>query len=88
MNFLRQIKELLDEYDCTDNNVKISVWTDELAVYIQDKEIGISVFPSKNRVVFDTEGYDYQLGANELMVLSQVMSILCARMDEIKELTK
>jgi hypothetical protein len=91
MNFLREIKNILDENDMIDNCVKVSIWTDEMAVYLWDKEVGISVIfdnPGDKQVYFDTEGLDFELNTQEMKIISQVMEILVDNLDEIKALTK
>ena len=68
--------------------VKLSVFLDELAVYITEKEFGISVFPKESKVVLDVEGYDWQLNPYQVQLIGKVMDVLYYNMKEIAEWTE
>jgi hypothetical protein len=84
MNIIEQIRNIMN-----DNNsvVKLSVWTDEMAVYLWEKEVGISIFPKQNKVIFDVEGYDFKLDCGQMMIMAKVMEVLLNNMDELKRMT-
>jgi hypothetical protein len=84
MNVVEQVRHIMN-----DNNqvVKFSFWTDEMAVYLWEKEVGISIFPKENKVLFDTEGYEFKLDCGQMMILAKVMEVLYDNMDELKRMT-
>jgi len=67
--------------------VKFSFWTNEMTVYLWEEEVGIVIFPKENKVIFDTEGYDFKLNCENMMILAKVMEVLLKNMDEIKKMT-
>ena len=85
MNFIRHIREIIND-NC--QVVKIALWSNEMAVYLWESEIGISVFPETGKVIFDVEGFNYQLDCGQMNIISRVMTVLLDNMEEIKQLTK
>jgi hypothetical protein len=85
MNFIREIREAID-----DNNepVRFAFWENEMAVYIGDREIPISVLAKEGKVVLDVEGYDWALDCGQVQTIGKIMEILLDNMEEICYLTK
>jgi hypothetical protein len=72
------IKKLLD---CLDGHwVKVGIFgNSELAFYVGEREIPISVFLHRNgshSIVLDVEGYSWSLRTEEVIELGVVMSLL------------
>ena len=87
MNFIREIREIIGD---NVEVVKFAFWKDEMAVYVWEKEIPISVFPKLGYggVVLDADGYSWKLTAFQVLQLGKIMEILQNNIEEIKELTK
>lgn len=87
MSFISDVRKI------TGDNVepiKVAVWLDEMAIYVGEKEVPISIFPNEfgdKRVVLDTEGYDWKLKARQTLILGQIMEYCHEHMDEIREMT-
>lgn len=84
MSIIEQVRHIMND-NC--EVVRFAFWTDEMAVYLWEKEVGISIFPKENKVVFDTDGYDFQLDCGQMMIFAKVMEVLYDSMDEIKRMT-
>ena len=87
MNFIKEIIDVIDDrVEC----VKFAFWSDELAVYIWEKEIPISVFPKElngyGRVILDVEGYDWKLTTYQIIQLGKIMQILQDNIEEIRKM--
>jgi hypothetical protein len=88
MNFIRKIKETIDD-NC--ETFKVAFFPDEMAVYLWEKEVPISVFVNQtgdqDSVVLDIEGYDWKLTTYQVKKIGEVMQILLDSMEEIREIT-
>lgn len=89
MNFIENIRNAIGD---NMEVVKFAFWNKEMAVYLWEEEIPISVFPfqesSYDNVVLDVEGYDWKLTAFQVEKIGVVMNILRESITEIRELTK
>jgi hypothetical protein len=88
MNFIRKIKEAINDNRET---FKVAFFPSEMAVYVWEEEIPISVFLDRadfNNVVLDVEGYAWQLTTYKVQKLGEIMEILFESMDEIREVMK
>jgi hypothetical protein len=84
MNIVERIRKIMND---NEQVVKFSFWTDEMTVYLWEEEVGITIFPKENKVIFDTEGYEFKLDCGQIMILAKVMEVLYDNMDEIKRMT-
>jgi len=89
MNFIREIREIIDDRN---EVVKFAFWNHEMAVYVGEKEIPISVLTHQtstfDNIVLDVEGYDWKLRGFQLTQLGKIMACLQEHMAEIRELTE
>ena len=84
MNIVEQIRNIMND---NEQVVKFSFWTDEMTVYLWEEEVGITIFPKENTVIFDTEGYEFKLDCGQMMIMAKVMEVLLNNMDELKRMT-
>lgn len=81
MGLIREIRDVIGE----DNTVNIGVWDDELAVYVTEKEIPISVILHEVgfEVFLDVEGYSWKLNHEQIRIIDRVMEVITKNIDEI-----
>ena len=84
MNIIERIRKIMND---NEQVVKFSFWVDEMTVYLWEEEVGITIFPKENKVIFDTEGYEFKLDCGQMMIMAKVMEVLLDNMDELKRMT-
>jgi hypothetical protein len=84
MNLIEQVRHVMND-NC--EVVRFAFWTDEMAVYLWEDEVGITVLVGDNKIYFDCGGYDFKLDCGQMMILAKVMEVLYNNMDEIKRMT-
>lgn len=88
MSFISDIRKLTGD---SVEPIKVAVWQDEMAIYVGEKEIPISIFPNEKgdaKVVLDVQGYEWKLRARQVWILGNIMEYCHVHMDEIREMTE
>jgi len=87
MSFISDVRKITGD---SVEPIKVAVWLDEMAIYVGEKEIPISIFPNEfgdKRVVLDVEGYEWKLRSRQTLILGMIMEYCHEHMDEIREMT-